>query len=102
MLLARPIFALINPEYVAATVLVWVLVPCLFLESLLTTAHNALIVYEHLKIIVISRLLTLVAVPLVILLTASGAISATSSWPGSTTLRSARCSCGGPSRSWSS
>jgi hypothetical protein len=68
VLLARPIFALINPEYVAATVLVWVLVPCLFLESLLTTAHNALIVYEHLRIIAISRVLTLVAVPLVILL----------------------------------
>jgi O-antigen/teichoic acid export membrane protein len=68
LLLARPIFTLLNPEYISATTLVWVLVPCLFLESLLTTAHNALIVYEHLKIIVISRLLTLVAVPLVILL----------------------------------
>jgi O-antigen/teichoic acid export membrane protein len=68
LLLARPIFTLLNPAYVSATVLVWVLVPCLFLESLLTTAHNALIVYEHLRIIIISRLLTLVAVPLVILL----------------------------------
>jgi len=68
LLLARPIFTLLNPEYISATALVWVLVPCLFLESLLTTAHNALIVYEHLKMIVISRLLTLVCVPLVILL----------------------------------
>lgn len=68
ILLARPIFNLINPEYVSATALVWVLVPCLFLESLLTTAHNALIVYEHLRIIVISRVLTLVAVPLVLVL----------------------------------
>jgi O-antigen/teichoic acid export membrane protein len=68
LLLARPIFTLLNPEYISATALVWVLVPCLFLESLLTTAHNALIVYEHLKMIVISRLLTLVCVPLVIVL----------------------------------
>lgn len=47
----------------------WVLVPCLFLECLLTTAHNALIVYEHLRMIIISRVLTLlVVVPLAFLL----------------------------------
>ncbi|HEU5101952.1 MAG TPA: polysaccharide biosynthesis C-terminal domain-containing protein, partial [Roseiflexaceae bacterium] len=68
LLLARPIFTLLNPEYIAATALVWVLVPCLFLESMLTTAHNALIVYERLKMVVIARLLTLVCVPLVIVL----------------------------------
>jgi O-antigen/teichoic acid export membrane protein len=68
LLLAEPIFGLLRPEYLAAAPLVWVLVPCLFLESLLTTAHNALIVYERLRVIVISRLLTLVCVPLVVLL----------------------------------
>ena len=68
LLLARPVFALLRAEYVGAAPLVWILVPCLFLESLLTTAHNALIVYEHLKLIIISRLLTLVCVPLVIVL----------------------------------
>jgi hypothetical protein len=68
LLLAQPIFALINPAYLAASPLVWVLVPCLFLESLLTTAHNALIVYEHLRVIIISRVLTLICVPLVLLL----------------------------------
>jgi O-antigen/teichoic acid export membrane protein len=68
LLLARPIFALLQAEYVNAAPLVWILVPCLFLESLLTTAHNALIVYEKLRIIIISRLLTLVSVPLVVLL----------------------------------
>ena len=51
-----------------AVPLVWVLVPCLFLESLLSTAHNALIVYERLRVIIISRLLTLICVPLVLLL----------------------------------
>jgi O-antigen/teichoic acid export membrane protein len=68
LLLARAVFALINPAYVDAVPLVWVLVPCLFLESLLTTAHNALIVYERLRVIIISRLLTLICVPLVLLL----------------------------------
>jgi O-antigen/teichoic acid export membrane protein len=68
LLLARPVFALVIPKYVAAAPLVWVLAPCLFLESLLTTAHNALIVYERFRIIVISRLLTLIGVPLVLLL----------------------------------
>jgi O-antigen/teichoic acid export membrane protein len=69
VLLAEPIFALLIPQYTAAAPLVWVLVPALFLECLLTTAHNVLIVYEKLRIIIISRLLTLVSVPLVIVLT---------------------------------
>jgi O-antigen/teichoic acid export membrane protein len=69
ILLAEPIFALLIPQYTAAAPLVWVLVPTLFLECLLTTAHNVLIVYERLRIIIISRLLTLISVPLVIVLT---------------------------------
>jgi O-antigen/teichoic acid export membrane protein len=69
MLLAEPIFALLSPQYVQAAALVWLLAPALFLECLLTTAHNALIVYERLRTIVIGRLLTLVCVPLVIVLT---------------------------------
>lgn len=69
ILLAHPIFAVLFPRYTDAAPLVWVLVPCLFLECLLTTAHNVLIVYEHLRIIVISRVLTLVSVPLVLVLT---------------------------------
>lgn len=62
MLLAAPVLSVLTPQYVGAAVLVWVLVPCLFAECLLTTAHNALIVYERLGIIVASRLLTLVVV----------------------------------------
>jgi O-antigen/teichoic acid export membrane protein len=68
VLLAEPIFALLTPKYVAAAALVWVLAPCLFLECLLTTAHNALIVYERLRAVVVSRLLTLASVPLVLAL----------------------------------
>ncbi len=67
MLLAAPALAVISPLYLDATILVWILVPALFIESMLTTAHNALIVYEHLRIIVVARLLTLVViVPLAI------------------------------------
>ena len=69
MLLAYPIFSALFPKYVQAAPLVWVLVPCLFLECLLTTAHNVLIVYEHMSIIIISRVLTLISVPLVLVLT---------------------------------
>jgi O-antigen/teichoic acid export membrane protein len=69
LLLAEPIFALLSPQYVQAAPLVWLLAPALFLECLLTTAHNAMIVYERLRTIVIGRLLTLVCVPLVIVLT---------------------------------
>lgn len=67
MLLAQPALAVISPLYLDATVLVLILVPALFIESMLTTAHNALIVYEHLRIIIVARLLTLVViVPLAI------------------------------------
>ncbi|ABQ89261.1 hypothetical protein [Roseiflexus sp. RS-1] len=68
ILLARPVLTVLTPQYVDAASLVWVLVPCLFLESMLTTAYNALIVYEKLGVIVISRLLTLSVVPLLVLL----------------------------------
>ena len=67
MLLAQQALLVISPQYLVAAPIVWVLVPCLFLESLLTTAHNALIVYEKLGIIIVSRLLTLAAVALLAL-----------------------------------
>lgn len=67
LLLAQPIFAIL-PQYAQAAQIVWVLVPCLFAECLLTTAHNALIVYERLRVIVAARLLTLLGLPLILLL----------------------------------
>ena len=67
MLLAQQALLVISPQYLVAAPIVWVLVPCLFLESLLTTAHNALVVYEKLGIIIVSRLLTLTAVALLAL-----------------------------------
>ncbi|HEU5012663.1 MAG TPA: polysaccharide biosynthesis C-terminal domain-containing protein [Roseiflexaceae bacterium] len=68
MLLAQPALHVLAPSYTTAAPIVWVLTPCLFIECLLTTAHNALIVYEKLRIIVLSRVLALSVVPLVWLL----------------------------------
>lgn len=62
ILLAGPALLVISPLYLAAAPLVWVLVLCLFAECLLTTAHNALIVYERLPVVVASRVVTLLVV----------------------------------------
>lgn len=59
ILLAAPALLVISPSYLVAAPLVWVLVVCLFAECLLTTAHNALIVYERLPVIIASRVITL-------------------------------------------
>ncbi len=64
MLLAKPALQILTPQYVDAVWVVYVLVPCLFLESLLTVAHNVMIVYEHLTLVTIGRLLTLSVLPL--------------------------------------
>jgi O-antigen/teichoic acid export membrane protein len=64
MLLAAPALRILTPQYQDAVYIVYVLVPCLFIESLLTMAHNVLIVYEKLTIVTIGRLLTLVVIPL--------------------------------------
>ncbi|MBM4414183.1 MAG: hypothetical protein FJ040_12160 [Chloroflexi bacterium] len=64
MLLAQPALSILTPQYRDAVYIVYVLVPCLFIESLLTMAHNVLIVYEKLTIVTIGRLLTLVVIPL--------------------------------------
>jgi O-antigen/teichoic acid export membrane protein len=67
--LAGPSLLVVSPLYRDAAAIVYVLVPCLFLESLLTTAHNALMVYERLSTVIIGRLLALVTViPLALLL----------------------------------
>lgn len=69
LLLADPALLVLNPAYLPAAPIVWVLAPCLFLECLLTTAHNALIVHERLGVIILSRLITLaVVLPLALVL----------------------------------
>jgi hypothetical protein len=64
VLLAQAALLILTPQYVDAVSIVYVLVPCLFIESILTMSHNVLIVYEELRIVTIGRLLTLVVIPL--------------------------------------
>ncbi|MDW8403075.1 polysaccharide biosynthesis C-terminal domain-containing protein [Chloroflexus sp.] len=62
ILLAEPGLLVISPQYLDAAPIVWVLTPCLFSESMLTTAHNALMVHERLGTVIVSRLVALVTV----------------------------------------
>ncbi|WP_031458797.1 polysaccharide biosynthesis C-terminal domain-containing protein [Chloroflexus sp. MS-G] len=62
ILLAAPALLVISPQYFDAAPIVWVLTPCLFGESMLTTAHNALMVNERLKVVVAARLAALLTV----------------------------------------
>jgi hypothetical protein len=62
ILLAAPALLVISPQYFDAAPIVWVLTPCLFGESMLTTAHNALMVNERLKVVIAARLVALLTV----------------------------------------
>ncbi len=64
ILLAEAGLLVISPQYLAAAPVVWALTPCLFGESLLTTAHNALMVNERLGVVIASRLVALITVVL--------------------------------------
>ncbi len=68
VLLAKAALQILTPQYADAVSIVYVLVPCLFVESLLTMAHNVLIVYEELRLVTVGRVLTLVVIPLGFLL----------------------------------
>ncbi|GIV90058.1 MAG: hypothetical protein KatS3mg109_1390 [Pirellulaceae bacterium] len=62
ILLAAPGLLVISPQYLDAAPIVWVLTPCLFSESILTTAHNALMVNERLRVVIAARLIALLTV----------------------------------------
>lgn len=62
ILLAGPGLLVISPQYLDAAPIVWVLTPCLFSESILTTAHNALMVHERLGTVIAARLVALITV----------------------------------------
>lgn len=62
VLLAGPGLLVISPQYLDAAPIVWVLTPCLFSESMLTTAHNALMVHERLGTVIAARLVALLTV----------------------------------------
>lgn len=68
MLLARPLVLAQYPGFVDAVPAILVLTPLLFVESLLATSQNALMVAERYGSIIVSRLLAFVSIPLVIAL----------------------------------
>lgn len=71
VLLARPLVLAQYPGFVDAVPAIIVLTPLLFVESLLATSQNALMVAERYGPIIVSRLLAFVSIPLVIALAPS-------------------------------
>ncbi len=63
LLLAHELILVQYPQYAAATVVVWLLAPALFLETFLSTAQIVLQVYERYRDLLLSRLPTLLVVP---------------------------------------
>lgn len=68
MLLARPLVLAQYPQYIAMAPVILLLTPLLFLESLLSTSQNALMVAERYRPIILARLVAFVSVPLLLLL----------------------------------
>jgi O-antigen/teichoic acid export membrane protein len=66
--LAPRLVAVLYPKYTTATVLIVIFVASTFGESLLAVPHNVLMVAERYRVIVASRLLALVSIPLVYVL----------------------------------
>jgi O-antigen/teichoic acid export membrane protein len=68
VLLARPLVLAQYPGFVNAVPAIVLLTPLLFVESLLATSQNALMVAERYGPIILSRMLAFVSIPLVIVL----------------------------------
>lgn len=68
IILAQPLVLAQFPKFVAAVPAIMLLTPFLFVESLLSTSQNALMVSEHYPPIIVSRLLAFSSLPLALLL----------------------------------
>lgn len=68
VLLAHPLVLAQYPKYVDATPAIMILTPLLFVEALLATSQNALMVAERYPPIIVSRLLAFVSIPLLLFL----------------------------------
>jgi hypothetical protein len=66
LLLASPAVLIQYPKYAAVIPAAQLLVPFLFIESLLSLGHNVLIVHERYAAVTFSRLLALIAAPLLL------------------------------------
>lgn len=68
VLLARPLVLAQYPGFVNAVPAIVLLTPLLFIESLLSTSQNALMVAERYGPIILARMLAFISIPLVMLL----------------------------------
>jgi O-antigen/teichoic acid export membrane protein len=66
MLLAHELILVQYPQYADAVLAVYILTPCLFLESFLSSAQIVLQVHERYRLLILPRLLTLVILPLIV------------------------------------
>jgi O-antigen/teichoic acid export membrane protein len=66
VLLARELILVQYPQYVDAALVIYILTPCLFLESFLSSAQIVLQVYERYKLLLLSRAPTLLVLPLML------------------------------------
>jgi O-antigen/teichoic acid export membrane protein len=66
MLLAHEIILVQYPQYANAAMVVYVLTPCLFIESFLSSAQIVLQVYERYTFLILPRTLTLLIVPIMV------------------------------------
>ncbi|NJN67736.1 MAG: hypothetical protein HC884_14010 [Chloroflexaceae bacterium] len=66
LLLSHDLILVQYPQYGGATLVIFVLTPCLFLESFLSSAQIILQVYERYWLLLLPRALTLLVVPLLV------------------------------------
>lgn len=68
VVLAPYMVAVLYPTYLEATTLIAIFVFFTFGESLLSVPHNIMMVYERFRVVIASRLVALLSVPLILLL----------------------------------
>lgn len=65
-LLAHELIVVQYPHYADAAMVVYLLTPCLFLESFLSSAQIVLQVYERYRLLIVPRLLSLLIIPILV------------------------------------
>jgi O-antigen/teichoic acid export membrane protein len=66
VLLAHELILVQYPQYAPAALVIYILTPCLFLETFLSSAQIVLQVYERYRLLLLSRAPTLLALPLML------------------------------------
>lgn len=65
-LLAHELIVVQYPHYADAALVVYLLTPCLFIESFLSSAQIVLQVYERYRLLIVPRLLSLLIIPILV------------------------------------